>query len=72
MSAQTLETETLKGMGRFYSWKHIMKHLAKLDLYYAGIGIFGKTTVNKTLKQITACRDKVLSYNPDNAKTSAE
>ncbi|RJQ43141.1 MAG: radical SAM protein [Nitrospiraceae bacterium] len=57
MSAQTLQTETLKGMGRFYSWKYILKHLSKLDLHYAGIGIFGKTTVNKTLRQITAYRD---------------
>jgi radical SAM superfamily enzyme YgiQ (UPF0313 family) len=72
ISAQTLQTETLKGMGRFYSWKYILKHLSKLDLYYAGIGIFGKTTVNKTLRQITACRDKMLAYTPDNTKISAE
>jgi len=72
MSAQTLQTETLKEMGRFYSWKYIMKHLAKLDLYYAGIGLFGKKTVNKTLKQITVYRDKVSSYNPDNAEIHAE
>lgn len=68
MSAQTLQTEALKGMGRFYSWKYILKQLAKLDLHYAGIGIFGKTTINKTLRQITACRDKVLSFNPDNCR----
>jgi len=72
MSAQTLQTETLKAMGRFYSWKYIMKHLARRDLYYTGIGIFGKRTVHKTLKQITAYRDKVSSCNPDNAEIYAE
>ena len=72
MSAQTLQIETLKGMGRFYSWKYILKHLAKLDLHYTGIGIFGKTTINKTLKQVAAYRDKVLSCNPDNAGMHAE
>ncbi|RJQ50829.1 MAG: radical SAM protein [Nitrospiraceae bacterium] len=72
MSAQTLQTETLKGMGRFYSWTYILKHLAKLDLHYVGIGIFGKTTVNRTLRQITACRDEVLSYNLDNSNSYVE
>lgn len=72
MSAQTLQTETLKGMGRFYSWKYILKHLAKLDLHYAGIGIFGKTTVHKTLRQIAAYRDNILLDNPDNARSFAE
>jgi radical SAM superfamily enzyme YgiQ (UPF0313 family) len=61
MSAQTLQTETLKGMGHFYSWKYILKHLSKLDLYYTGIGIFGKRTVHKTLKQIAAYDDEVSS-----------
>jgi len=72
MSAQTLQTETMKGMGRFYSWKYILKHLSKFDLYYAGIGIFGKTTVKKTLRQITAYRDKALSYNPANPEIHAK
>ncbi len=72
MSVQTLQAETLKGMGRFYSWKYIFKHLSKLDLHYAAIGIFGKTTVNKTLRQITAYRDKVLSYNPDDPEIHVE
>ncbi|MBI4699413.1 MAG: B12-binding domain-containing radical SAM protein [Nitrospirae bacterium] len=68
MSAQTLQTETLEGMGRFYSWKYILKHLSRLDLHLAGIGIFGKTTANKMLGQITAYRDKVFSYKPDNTE----
>jgi radical SAM superfamily enzyme YgiQ (UPF0313 family) len=72
MSAQTLQTETMKEMGRFYSWKYILKHLSKFDLYYAGIGIFGKTTVKKTLRAITSYRDKVLSYNPGNTEIHVE
>jgi len=72
MSAWALQTETMKGMGRFYSWKYILKHLAKLELHYSGIGIFGKFTVNKTLRQIAASHDKVLSYNSGNAEIHAE
>jgi radical SAM superfamily enzyme YgiQ (UPF0313 family) len=72
MDAHTLQTETLKAMGRFYSWKYIMKHLAHRDLYYTGIGIFGKRTVSKTLKQIIAYRDKTISYNLDKADIHAE
>jgi len=58
----------MKAMGRFYSWKYIMKHLTHFDLYYTGIGIFWKRTVKKTLKQITAYRDKVSSCNSENAE----
>jgi len=70
MSAQTLQTETMKGMGCFYSWKYILKHLSKLDLYYAGIGIFGKSTVNKMLGEFATYRDKVLVQSPGHAITS--
>ncbi len=50
MSPATLQIETFRAMGRFYSWKYILKHLAKLDLHYAAIGIFAKTTIHKLLK----------------------
>jgi radical SAM superfamily enzyme YgiQ (UPF0313 family) len=50
MTPATLQIETLKAMGRFYSWKYIFKHLAKLDFHYVALGIFGKTTVRKLLK----------------------
>jgi radical SAM superfamily enzyme YgiQ (UPF0313 family) len=50
MSPTTLQIETFRAMGRFYSWKYIFKHLAKLDFHYAAIGIFGKTTIHKLLK----------------------
>ena len=72
MSAQTLQTETLKGMGRFYSWKYILKHLTKLDFHYAGIGLYGKKAVNKTLREIISYHDKVLSYNPGNIEIHVE
>jgi radical SAM superfamily enzyme YgiQ (UPF0313 family) len=50
MSPAALQIETFRAAGRFYSWKYILKHLAKLDFHYAAIGIFGKTTVDKLLK----------------------
>jgi hypothetical protein len=50
MSPATLQIDTFRAMGRFYSWKYIIKHLARLDLHYASLGIFGKTTIRKLLK----------------------
>jgi hypothetical protein len=40
----------LQGNGRFYSWKYLLRHLARLDFHYAAIRIFGKTAVHKFLK----------------------
>ena len=57
MSPTTLQIETFKAMGRFYSWKYILKHLAKLDFHYAALGIFGKTTIHKLLKASSAYLD---------------
>ncbi len=50
MSPATLQIETFRAAGLFYSWKYILKHLAKLDFHYAAIGVFGKTTIHKLLK----------------------
>jgi radical SAM superfamily enzyme YgiQ (UPF0313 family) len=50
MSPTTLQIETFRAMGRFYSWRYILRHLARLDFHYAVIGIFGKTAVHKFLK----------------------
>ncbi len=57
LSPSTLQTETFKAMGRFYSWKYIFSHLARLDFHYAALGIFGKTAVQKTLKASSAYLD---------------
>jgi radical SAM superfamily enzyme YgiQ (UPF0313 family) len=54
MSTATLQMETFRAMGRFYSWKYILRHLARLDFHYAAIGIFGKTAVHKSLKASSA------------------
>jgi len=51
MTPQTLQIETLKAMGRFYSWKYIVRHLAKFNFFYAAVGMFGKKTINKVLKE---------------------
>jgi len=54
MSTAILQIETFRAMGRFYSWRYIFRHLARLDFHYAAIGIFGKTAVNKSLKASSA------------------
>jgi hypothetical protein len=50
-----LQIETLKAMGRFYSWKYIFKHLAKLNFHYTAVGLFGKRAVERSLKAFSAC-----------------
>jgi radical SAM superfamily enzyme YgiQ (UPF0313 family) len=72
ISSDTLQSEILKGMGRFYSWKYILKHLAKLDMHYAAIGIYGKKSVSKGLSQFTAYRNNILLNNLYNKRISAE
>jgi radical SAM superfamily enzyme YgiQ (UPF0313 family) len=51
MSPQTLHIETLKAMGRFYSWRYIFKHLAHLDFFHVAVGIYGKKAIKKALKE---------------------
>lgn len=60
LSPSFLQTETFRAMGRFYSWKYILRHLAKLDFRYAAIGVFGKTAVAKTLKMTAAYLDGLV------------
>jgi len=57
MSPATLQIETFRAMGRFYSWRYILGHLARLDFHYAAIGIFGKTAIHKSLKLSSAYLD---------------
>ena len=57
MSAATLQIETLKAMRRFYSWKYVFRHLARLNFHYTVIGIYGKRLVDKSLKAFSAYRD---------------
>ncbi|MCX8160371.1 MAG: B12-binding domain-containing radical SAM protein [Candidatus Saccharicenans sp.] len=52
MSPVTLQVETFKAMACFYSWKYILKHLATLHFHYAAIGVFGKTTIRRFLKNL--------------------
>ncbi len=64
MSPATLQIETFRAAGLFYSWKYILKHLAKLDFHYAAIGVFGKTTIHKLLKASLVYLDE-LGLNTD-------
>ena len=50
MSVETLQIDTLRAMGRFYSWEYIFRHLAGFDFHYAAIGAYGKMAVHKSLK----------------------
>lgn len=54
MNPQTLQTETLKAMAKFYSWKYIFKHLSKLEFYYAAVGFYGKKAVKRALAEAEA------------------
>jgi hypothetical protein len=54
MSPNTLQIETLRAMGRFYSWKYILRHMSKFDVHYAAVGIFAKRAVDKSLKAFSA------------------
>lgn len=62
MSPTTLQMETFRAMGRFYSWRYIFRHLSKLDFHYAAIGLFGKTAVHQSLKSSSAYLD-TLGFN---------
>ncbi len=52
MNPVTLQIESLKAMARFYSWRYILKHLAKLEFFYAGVGMYGKRAIKKAMKDI--------------------
>ncbi|MCX7913591.1 MAG: B12-binding domain-containing radical SAM protein [Thermodesulfovibrionales bacterium] len=51
MKPETLHLETLKAMGKFYSWKYIMRHLLKFDLFYAVMGLYAKNAIKDALKE---------------------
>lgn len=51
MTPQTLHIESLKAMGKFYSWKYILKHLARFDFFHVAIGLYGKKAVKKALEE---------------------
>jgi radical SAM superfamily enzyme YgiQ (UPF0313 family) len=53
MSPGTLQMETLKNTGRFYSWKYIFKRLARLDVHYGAIGLYMRKMVGKTLREVS-------------------
>lgn len=59
MSPSVLQIETYKAMGRFYSWKYILRHLAALDFYYATIGVFGKKAIASALREAAAYLDSL-------------
>ncbi len=59
MKPQTLHIETLKAMAKFYSWKYILKHLSKLEFFYAAAGLYGKNAVRHALKEAKEYLDSI-------------
>jgi radical SAM superfamily enzyme YgiQ (UPF0313 family) len=57
MSPAALQIETLRAMGRFYSWKYVFRHLARLNFRYTAVGIFAKRAVHESLKAFSAYPD---------------
>jgi hypothetical protein len=45
-----LHMETLQAMKRFYSWNYILRHIIRLNLHYAVIGLYGRRALKKALK----------------------
>jgi len=51
MTAFELHVETLKAMGRFYSWPAIFRNLSQFDFFYAVVGLYGKRSIRKALAE---------------------
>jgi uncharacterized radical SAM superfamily protein len=49
MTAYELHVETLRSMGRFYSWSAILRNLYQFDFFYAVVGLYGRRSVRKAL-----------------------
>jgi len=52
MSSETLQVDTFKAMGRFYSWAYIFRLLARFYFHYEAVGVYGKIDVHKSLKAL--------------------
>lgn len=64
MSPETLQVETVNAMQRFFSWKYILRRLAKFDLHYAGVGLYGKSVSNSMAKKVTAYLNTLRKLTP--------
>jgi len=65
MSPQSLHLETLKAMGRFYSWSYILGNLSRLRFFYAALGLFGKRAVKKALREAREYLAEALAAQPE-------
>jgi hypothetical protein len=61
INSRTLHVESLKAMGRFYSWKYIFRHLSHLDFFHATIGLYGKKAVKRALCEAREYFDTINS-----------
>jgi coproporphyrinogen III oxidase-like Fe-S oxidoreductase len=49
MTAYELHVETLKAMGKFYSWGAVLRNLGRFDFFYAVVGLYGIRSIKKAL-----------------------
>jgi radical SAM superfamily enzyme YgiQ (UPF0313 family) len=59
MRPETLHLETLKAMGKFYSWSYILSHLIKFHFFYAAMGLYGKRAIKESLGQAQAYLEEI-------------
>lgn len=50
MRPETLQIESLRAMERFYSWGYILRRLARLDLHYTILGLYGNRAVKRAME----------------------
>jgi len=49
MTPFELHTETLRAMGKFYSWPAFFRNLSRFDYFYAVVCLYGKRSVKKAM-----------------------
>ncbi len=64
MRPETLHLDTLKAMGRFYSWRYILSHLIRFDFFYAAMGLYGKRAIKDAIGEAQAYLEEI-SILPD-------
>ncbi|MDA8388555.1 MAG: radical SAM protein [Nitrospiraceae bacterium] len=67
MSPEVLQMETGRANVRFYSWRYILKRLARLDFHYAAAGLAGRQIMLRTLKDSVNYVDKLNLLRPEDA-----
>ncbi len=59
MTAYELHVETLKAMGKFYSWGAVLRNLSRFDFFYAVVGLYGIRSIKKALSEAKSYVDQL-------------